>query len=343
MIEPGAPPSNRTEEGATIGLLRLAGPRATVPAMRAARVRSAVLAEWQMGIRRRASRKRAASAGLFVGLAALIIVVGRLAVERPAVPIGDRVALVVQVEGDPHWVRDGRNVRIQRIQRDDAVRIGEWIETGGRSRVALRFADGTSVRLDTGSRVRPLAPHAIELIAGAVYVDSGSENSQFEVRTPLAVARDVGTQFEVRLTDDGLRLRVRSGLVELKDRARSISGRAGTEITMSLTSAVSRPIAPYGSNWDWTTRVSPPLEMEGVALATFLQRVAREHGWTVEYRDPTIAREAARIVLHGSVGGLAPEDAVEVAVAASGLRHRLERGVVTVFRRPGGRREAIGR
>jgi hypothetical protein len=72
--------------------------------------------------------------------------------------------------------------------------------------------------------------------------------------------------------------------------------------------------------------------MEGMALASFLERVARELGWTVVYPDPTLAREAEAIVLHGSVSGLAPHQAIEVAVAASGLRYRVERGSLVVLR-----------
>ena len=232
--------STGADDDETLRLLRLAGPRASVSSVRAARVRSAVLAEWQAARRRRADRRRFALLGSLLGVAVLLGVAGRgwptgaLAkvglLERWMTPPGEPVAVVYLVEGSPD-LGDGRN-RV-RLQRDDTVRIGEWIETGAHSRVALRFGDTTSVRVDTGSRLRALSPGVIELSAGAVYVDAGRDGSQLEVRTPLAVARDIGTQFEVRLVDGALRLRVRTGIVELKDRERSISGRAGTEITLS--------------------------------------------------------------------------------------------------------------
>ena len=169
------------------------------------------------------------------------------------------------------------------LARNESIRTGEWIETDGRARVALRFSDGTSVRLDVGSRARPLSASVIELSAGAVYVDTGRESGRFEVRTAVATARDVGTQFEVRLLDRTVRLRVRTGVVELRDGARSVSGRGGTEITLSDSAAVSRPIPAYGSEWEWTARVSPGLDIEGLTLSIFLERIAREHGWTLHY------------------------------------------------------------
>ena len=84
--------------------------------------------------------------------------------------------------------------------------------------------------------MRPLSPSEIELSAGAVYIDTGSESARFAVRTPLATARDLGTQFEVRLLDDTLRLRVRSGIVELKDGVRAAGGREDLVETASCMS-----------------------------------------------------------------------------------------------------------
>jgi hypothetical protein len=139
------------------------------------------------------------------------------------------------------------------------------------------------------------------------------------------------------LLDLAVRLRVRTGVVELRDGARSVSGRGGTEVMFSAAGAVSRPIAAHGPDWDWTATVSPPFEIEGATLFTFLERIAREQGWALRYADSALAREASEIILHGSVSGLPPREAVEVTLTASGLTHRLEDGVVMVLRRSGTR------
>jgi hypothetical protein len=125
---------------------------------------------------------------------------------------------------------------------------------------------------------------------------------------------------------------VRTGVVELRDGARSVAGRDGTEVTFSDTGAVSRPIAAHGSEWDWTAAISPALHIEGLALASFLERMSREHGWALVYGDPSLAREAAGIVLHGSVERLSPRDALDVTLRTSGLKYRLDDGELVVFR-----------
>jgi ferric-dicitrate binding protein FerR (iron transport regulator) len=310
-------------------LLHLAGPRLTAPADRAQRVRSAVHSAWQTRTRRRANRRRGLLVIAWLGAAASVAIIGSGAlVERTALPLGDPVAVVDQIDGSSN------------LRREDTVRMGEWIETGHDSRLALRFGDAISVRLDKGSRLRAISPNAIELTAGAVYVDTELEHGGFEVRTPLATARDLGTQFEVRLIDASLRLRVRTGVVQLSDRTRAISGNPGTEITLSATEASSRQIAVHGPEWEWTARLSPPLATQEMSLATFLARIAREQGWTVEYSDAEMSREAARTLLHGSLGEVAPLEAVEVAIATSGLRYRLDNGLLIVL--PADARDAKG-
>jgi hypothetical protein len=317
-----AVPPGADDDETTVQLLRAADPRTSVSVLRAARVRSAARAAWQLQIRRRTIRRRVIILSSILGAGALGLVFGREALLERNIPAGpgDPVAIVEQVDGP------------SRIQRNHLVRVGDWIEMAPGSRLALRFGDRTSVRVDTGSRLRVLSPMIVELVAGAVYVDTGSERGGFEVRTAMGTAHDIGTQFEVRLLPQSVRVRVRTGMVQLRDSARSIAGHQGTEITLSATGAVTRPFDGHDAEWDWATRVAPPLVMEGVSLATFLERAARERGWKVEYTDLTLAREAKTIVLHGSVAGLTPDDAIGVAVGASGLRHRIERGSVIVLR-----------
>ena len=322
-----------TDEDGTVRLLRLAGVRPPVPDARADRVRGAVSSHWQAARRRRTVRRRAfAGIAVLAAAAAGALIAGRgLVVERSPVPPDRVVAVVERVVGAARRTASTPSGETGTLSARDAVRSGEWIQTDPDARAALRFSDGTSVRLDVGTRVHALDADAIELSSGAVYVDTGRSSGRFEVRTDVATARDIGTQFEVRLVDRGLRLRVRTGIVELTHGERSVSGRAGTEVILSAAEAVTRPLAPYGPEWEWTAGLAPPPDFEGQTLSAFLARVAHEHGWEVRYADATLERTAARIVLHGSVSGLTPREAVDVAVATSGLLHRFENGTLVVL------------
>lgn len=307
-------------------MLRLAGPRQDVPGERSERVRRGVHLEWAAHTRRQRTCRRILTTAAVLAAAAAVVLIVRLWQPRDAAiaPSTETVGTFERIEGKGERpIADG-----------GSVRVGVWMETSATARAALRLSDGTSVRLDRGSRARLVSARAIELAAGALYVDAGVSSDGLEVRTPFGTAYDIGTQFEIRLASSSLRLRVRSGLVELRHGARFVSARPGTELTITAADATSRPVPAYGPEWEWAAALAPVFETEGRPLSALLEHLSREHGWTLRYGDARLARDASGIVLHGSFGGLQPRDALAIALKASGLSHRLEEGELLVSRVP---------
>jgi hypothetical protein len=146
----------------------------------------------------------------------------------------------------------------------------------------------------------------------------------------MGTVRDVGTRFEVRLIDSGLRLRVRAGRVQIARGATVTAAVAGTETTVTTTGTAVRQVPPYGPDWAWAATLALPFTIEGHSLRAFLEHAAAEEGWTLRYASPAVAEIATRIVLHGSVEGLGTEEALEVALATSGLQYRLRDGELLV-------------
>jgi hypothetical protein len=325
------------EDDAMAQLLQLAGPRPDAPPERAERVREAVYNAWLSKRRRRTIVRSAIVTTTMLAVAATVVLIVRFGVgSRPAAgPVARAVATGERIEGTPRLSRtvDGR-VDVSGFSRDAAVLANDQVETDAASRVSLRTLDDTSVRLDRNSRARLLSATLIELMEGAVYISTAMQSRGFEVRTPLGTVRDRGTQFEVRLVpgDASLRLRVRSGLVEISRGSSVIPAAAGTEATVSASGVDSRAIPTYGTGWDWTENLAPSFDIEGRALSAFLEHVAREQGWTLKYGDADLTTAAERIVLHGSVQGLKPEEAIAVALATSGLQYHLRNGELVVFR-----------
>ena len=211
---------------------------------------------------------------------------------------------------------------------------GSAVETAAGGRAALRLAVGASLRLDGGTLVRLASPAVVVLERGAVYLDSGpADGGGLEVRTPFGIARDVGTQFEVRLGDDGLRLRVREGEVELEVGETSHRVTAGNALSVAGDGSVARaPAAAHGAEWSWVLAAAPSFDPEGRTLGEFLDWVARETGWSTRFADPELENEARTAKIHGSLAGLTPDQAPDLVLPSSGLRYHLEDGTMVIER-----------
>jgi hypothetical protein len=78
--------------------------------------------------------------------------------------------------------------------------------------------------------------------------------------------------------------------------------------------------------------VAPEFELEGHTLGEFLDWAAAEHGLRVEFEDPAVRPRAVATVLHGSVRGMDPDEALDTVLPTCGLRHSLRDDVLLIAR-----------
>ena len=324
-------------------LLGLAGHRPAVPARDAEIVKQAARAEWQRTVK--AERRRiffARGAGGLLAAAALLLLsldtdlLPRLWPGNPG-PVATVEMATGQVraatgEGGPTDLALGATLA-----------PGTAVETGVSgagtvpARVAFRLAEGTSIRLDQGSRVSVLSGNVLALDRGALYADSGPSAPAFsralEIHTPFGIARDVGTQFIVRLDApaNDLEVQVREGRVILDgDGGESHSVDAGWQLAVLADGMVEEtPLPSFGGPWDWLLEVLPPFAVEDASVKQVVEWAAREVGWQISYADPRLEQQA-EVPLEGSIAEMTPEEAVGVALMAGNLAYRLEDGVVRV-------------
>ena len=222
--------------------------------------------------------------------------------------------------------------RLLTLTAGEPIHAGAIVETGvavsgSANRASLRLAGGQSMRLDNGTRVRVASSSSVILERGAVYFDSAGAG--LEVRTTLGVVRDIGTQFEVRLTsgsdaDTTLRVRVREGSIVLESRGEAHHAMVGEELTLDRSGLRRSTIPINGPHWDWVLDTAPAPDVAAQPLQVFLDWVTREGGWTTRFADPATAEIAASTILHGDIRGLTPIEATEVVLSGSGLAYRLE-------------------
>jgi ferric-dicitrate binding protein FerR (iron transport regulator) len=302
---------NTNSDDAIAALVRLAGRRPPVPEDVARRVREAVHDEWMETISR---RRRTRWIGSAAALAAAVVTIVVLRI-RPPTP---------QAQPAPQrLIVAGGQTNAAVIYANDVYEVANG------NTASLAWGNAV-LRLDGGTRVRIASPTELTLDRGAVYVDSN--HSGVLVRTAMGIVRDIGTQFEVRLAADRMRVRVREGRVDLQHGGATHSAGAGTELDADAHGGVTpHSIAPNGAEWDWVVRAAPPIHLDGRTLADVVASVARDEGVKPVWVDEA-SRKAASMRLHGDVP-LTPEEALDTALVASGLTARTDGDRLIIRRR----------
>lgn len=328
----GRPPP---ENGDNIArLLRLAGPRPAVPTERAERVRNVVQSKWRAKVRARRRMRRVLA---LLPAAAALAVAFSLWPSSPHPTLVSPTPLVARVEvltGTGAQTLVPGATHLSRLGAGGAVFAGTTVLTGADGHAAFRLSNEISLRLDSGTRVRMKSPSELHLEKGKVYIDNAADSIErvaVTIRTPLAVVKDVGTQFEVRLSGQSLRLRVREGTVVLHRGDQTESADGGTEVTVDADETSQRRTIPlYGPEWEWVMQIAPNLDIEGRPLEDFLSWISRETGRQIQFESEELQESASSIVLHGTIDGLSLEDALDTILPTCGLTHRAVGGKITI-------------
>jgi ferric-dicitrate binding protein FerR (iron transport regulator) len=294
-------------------LMQSAGKRPDAPAEPIAEIVDATRAAWQR--RLRARRIRRAAAWTLPIAAALII--GLVVLWPQAQPKTEPqlVATVIRANGIP-------------IAVGTRVATGEWIDVPANATETLIVGNGSSLRLDGGTRLQLVSSGMARLEHGAAYLDCPHSATDVTVQTAAGDFTPAGTQFEVRVDRGGeTQLRVREGVVTMKRPGAATSARAGEQLIVARDGTLRRgAVLPYDDSWRWVERVAPMLEIEGKSLGTFLDWIAREKGWSLAFS----ADRTAKIVLHGSIANMTPDEALQTIAAGSGFTYRVKDGVLQI-------------
>ena len=300
-------------------LLKLAGRRPAPGVERMARARQAAHAEW---LRVRAVHRRRRMM-MRVSVAATVALVGGVSIwqwpRRPAVNVERaEIARVQRIAGSVSIA--GRQTAS--VDAAHPVRSGDRVVVAATGGAAFELGGGTSVRLATTTEVVFESGVRLSLVRGRIYVDAdpARHSRPLAVDTPFGVVSHVGTQFELRLDDGGLGVRVREGEVAVQGPHGRVMAGAGEALRMTTDRPVERArISTSGAEWDWVAMLAPPFVLEGATMPAFLDWVSREQGWRWEYAGASARRLGERAVLHGSIEGLSPDEALLTVLPATTL------------------------
>lgn len=331
------------DEEAMARLLRVAGPRAAVPADAESRVYAKVLKEWQTStaepdsarvydIVHQSWKRDTAIATVrrwvlpiaLAASAALVAIFMSQPEQLPPVAVGT-VAKVVSPSAGGSVLTLG-----------DEIYRGMTIETGAGQGISFLLARNESLRLAANSTLRVDASDQFTLLSGRVYADTGDlvyRDGGLRIDTPFGAVSDIGTQFAVSLQDGTLDVAVREGRVDVRRESEKFVAMSGERLKLEGQGAATvSPLALTDDFWDWTTELAPAFDIEGKSLLDFLKWASRESGRILFFEDAELRMAAMRTELHGSVSDVLPLEAVESVIATTSFRYRIDSDRIIILR-----------
>lgn len=297
------------------------------------RLRAAVACEWRATTKASVKPLIPSQRGRWVAwaaAAAVAAVTAALFVTRPAT----QAAAIGSLSRLDNGSMDVRRaiLRGSALQVGDPVRSGDTLTALGPALISL--AHGGTLRIASDTVVAVMSATEIELQRGMVYVDmppAPASTGRLSVLTRVGIIEHVGTGFEVVSTDRTVRIRVREGQIRLLGFGGAITATAGTELIAPHGGRLSqRSIPTYGRDWTWIAALAPDYEIEGRPLVEFLQWASRELGRQPQFADAHAREVADRTILHGSVGGHEPLEALAIVLATTSLTYEICEGTIRV-------------
>ncbi len=290
-------------------IVRAAGRRVAPPQEHYDQVYAATHAVWQRKLGQ--SRQRY---GYAIAAAIGLLAFGTLLWQILPTPVPTIAAELLVARGSVEQFDAETNAWMD-IDAGGVVTLESRIRTGPDSATALRLSDGGSLRLSADTEVA-LRATGVDLDAGLLYFDSADRaaGAPIDIRTAHGIVRDIGTQFEVRSTSDALRVRIRSGGVELLDTAdgNRVAGASGEELRLNAAGQLSRrQFARDDPDWAWVQSLAVAPTLETPSVMRYLTWIAEETGKELEFASETVRLQAELARFSGDPRGLMPADLLE--------------------------------
>jgi hypothetical protein len=290
-----------------------------------ARIRVATEREWRLATGKGGARSTRGRVGLWASLAAALGIVA-LAVLWYVSPVADAATFGLIARSDAGDADAGfQFVRHRSLRVGDRLQTGDTLTTRGP--VLIAISNGGTLRVAADTVMRVTGETEVLLQRGQIYVDlprGTPTKSPFRVATRAGTVEHVGTGFEVLSNKEVVRLRVREGRVRLYGRTEEVIADAGTELTATSGGVVSRrSISTYGRDWLWVAKLAPDYDIEGRPLLGFLEWASRELGRPLKFSDAHVREVAERTILHGTVRGREPLDALASVLATTSLSYEI--------------------
>lgn len=305
------------QDDAVAQLMKLAGPRPSIPADLEMRVHERVNQAWRASL----PRHHASRWVVPLALAASIIVAVMINI-RPTDMTSRTLGTVARVAG-------GAAMSV-----GQTVNEGDILRTAAGQGIGVSLPRGLSLRMAAESNLRFDGPDDFTLLSGRVYADSGQQiyrDRHITIHTTAGSVTDIGTQFAVHFDDDALAVAVREGKVDIATGLETHTALAGDKLLLRADEeVVVDQITANDDSWDWAVELAPSFDINNKSLLDFLKWAARETGKELVFTSDEARMAAMKSKQYGSVSDFTPQEAIEAVLSTTTFHYQIGDHQITI-------------
>ena len=195
--------------------------------------------------------------------------------------------------------------------------VNTEVRVSNGSYASITLGNGMNLRIDQGTQLAITSPAEVFLQTGGLYAESEDESS-VTITTPFGAARDIGTEFEVRVQPNQWRVQVREGLVAVEHQDSKQIAKAGERLVIAQDQSTQRQtVSAADQSWHWTHQVHEPFNLEGASLSQYLSWWSDETGRRITFRNDSDGVAAGSTILHGSLGNVSVDDSLAIVLSTT--------------------------
>ena len=298
-------------------LMKLAGPRPSIPADLENRVHEKVVQAWLFSLPRNRTSRWAVPLALAASIVLAIVITMR-PVDTPSPTIGT----IARIAGGAAMT----------VGQD--VHAGDTLHTAAGQGIGVTLTGDISLRIAGDSSVRFDGPDNFTLLSGQVYADSGQQiyrDRHITIHTATGSVTDIGTQFAVRFDDDEFEVAVREGEVDIAAGQKTHTALAGDRLVLKADEeVVVDEISANDDSWEWAIALAPGFDSNDKSVLDFLKWAARETGKDLVFANNEARMAAMKAKLSGSVSDFAPHEATVAILSATTFDYQIDDHQITI-------------
>lgn len=242
---------------------------------------------------------------LFGAIAGVIILMALLAITPLLFPAQkpSAVATIMLAQGDFYRNKHPSHSAATLYQ-------GDTFNTADNSQANIALNNTATITLDENTALT-LLDHGIQLHAGRVYIDASAQNTSVTVVTPFGEITDIGTQYEVRVTQQALHITMREGTAKITTPTQVIYASTSADLGDSLTldhtgNPQTQHVAKSDEYWQWTLNTEADFNLYDASAHELLQWASRMTGKKVIYASEALAQQTK--LRHFGVGRISSKN-----------------------------------